>query len=424
MGSILEINELEFKQPDALSLVKQRTQVKQAFEFEDIENLKGSEVMRCSWSTGESMIDVTKSYLSFIIQVNGTETTDYWSFGKGSGMNIFREIVVRSNSGVELCRLQEPSLWSSICFKNSTNISQKKSIGSLMGFETQTSSVSPQYRDPYFQSDGLTLNKYKIVIPLKYLSPLFKNIEEQRYLPSQLCEGLYFEFHMNNKERTLYVPQNPENVSSVDITKFEFVLDACIMNDQTQKEINNKSNSQGLQWVCKGNFNNRTSYSSGETHTNNQVYYSASNVERAYSVFIASEEKLDNDNFYLYPLCNRFQYRSGAEYFPKEVLQDVSQQNISSTYFQNLLSFDKVGNDENQGSNLSLKEFTDGSVCYSCNLNNSDSLYLSGTIINNSKSLEFVGDYSETTPFDYHVFTFIDYVKVIDSQGRSVSVAN
>jgi hypothetical protein len=196
------------------------------------------------------------------------------------------------------------------------------------------------------------------------------------------------------------------------------------MNDKTQKEVNNKSQSGGLQWVCHGSFNNRSSYNVGETHTNNQVYYSASNVERAWTVFVESEEKLDNDNFYLYPLCDKFQYRSGADYFPKEILQDSLQQNISSTYFQNLLSFDKVGNDENQGSNLSLKEFTDGSVTYSCNLNNSDSLYLSGTIINNSKSLEFTGDYSETSPFDYHVYTFIDFVKVIESKGRSVSVAN
>ncbi len=73
---------------------------------------------------------------------------------------------------------------------------------------------------------------------------------------------------------------------------------------------------------------------------------------------------------------------------------------------------------------MSLQDFVDGRSTYSCNLNNSDNLYLSGTIVNNSKSLEFNGNYTEIIPFDYHVYTFIDFVKVIKAEGRSVSVAN
>ena len=411
MSSVLQLNELDYERPEALSVVKSRTQVREHFEIDEFIDASTTNIARCNWSSGESCIDVTKSYLSFYIDIDttdGTSPDEKWDFGSGSVMNIFDEIIVRSGSGTELCRVRDPAVWSKVDFNFRASKSEKATIGSMMGSEQFIPPNNPLVARPEYFAN----TRQQFIIPLKYFCPMFNS--DSRYLPPQLAEGLYFEIRFQNFNK---VVQTTSTIlkNTYDVSDIHFMLDACIMNDQTQKELNNRCEKTGLEWVCKGVYNNDISLTNAGEVTN-QVNYSCSQATKVYTVLLDESKKttLVQDPVFFEPSLENIQYRSGADYYPKSKLQG-----IMSSYYNALYTFDKVDGDHCCW--VPFVRYALNTAVYATTLNTSDELPLSGVFINNSKTLEFTGRSTYTLP--HKITTVIEFTKIIKVHGRNVAVA-
>jgi len=72
-----------------------------------------------------------------------------------------------------------------------------------------------------------------------------------------------------------------------------------------------------------------------------------------------------------------------------------------------------------------IQKWKTNAAFYAVNLNMSDFLDLSGIIVNNSKTLEYLGTGTTESPQNtntYDVSTLMDYVKVVKIVGRNVAI--
>ena len=413
--NIYKENKMMLDMPDSLTLVKRRTQVKQTFDEEVFEDItSGGQVLRCSWNTGEFMVDPSQSSLIFTISVKDTVSSSLYSFGTLGAISIFRQIIIRSASGVELCRLDDPALWQKIKFYAETDYGTQNAMGEVMGYPYAT---SPSLYTYTTTPDKTTKNKF--TIPLDFLTPLFCPISsDTKYIPSQLCEGLTFEFYLNGIERA--VDASTDTTVSYNIHSISFLLDAVILNDRSLAEIQNKCHKKGLEWVCKGVHKQDIRAVLGGEDVSNQINFSVSQALRCNTFYrlTSSVQSVTSDKGEMIAVAPSFISRSGADYYPQQRVDDRNNFQAVESFNQTKYTFPKMS--------LNLEEWASRSAFYSVNLNMSDFLQLSGVIVNNSKTLEYLGSGNPDAPYNttpYDVTTLLDYVKVVKIVGRNVAVA-
>lgn len=408
--NIYQKNKMSYDIPDSLTLVKKRTQIEAAFDEENFDNVGGSEVLRCSWNTGEYMVSTKKSYLAIQLSVKSGVTSPF-TFGSGSVMSIFRDIIIRSKSGVELCRMNDPKIWNKIKWYYDTPSTRKDQIEGVSGFPSTLETMS------YASPEPTDNRKYMFTIPLDFLSPLFNTIDGSEYLPSQLAEGLTFEFYMAQLDTFCVMQGDPGFIpTQYNIHSVKFRLDGVILNDKSLMELQNRCHKKGLEWTCGGVYKQDIKRILGSEDVQNQINYSVSQALKADTVYQLSTRtnlaQTDKSRFLL--VSSEFQYRSGSDYFPMNRIKDTSVFK-SEIYMQAVYTHPETF--------TGLTSFFDNTI-YSANLNLNDDLALSGIIVNNSKTLEFLGmSTPEWSDIDVDVSTLLHYVKVIKIVGTNVSVA-
>ena len=410
--NIYEKNKMLYSIPESLTLVKKRTQIVSTFDEEDFENVKGSEVLRCTWNTGEYMVACKTSYLVVTISAKAS-VVEGWTFGTGSVMSIFRDLIIRSKSGVELCRLNDPKVWNKIKYYYDTHIERKNQIKDMAGF-VDASDINATVGTTYDTAEPDTLRKYILALPLDFISPLFNSVDGSEYLPSQLAEGLTFEFYPASKETIFKTGMN--GITQYNIHNIKFVLDSVILNDRSLMELQNRCHKAGLEWVCHGVYKQDIKSINQGTAVQNQINFSVSQALRADTVYqLSNRNNLTGaDKCGFSSISREFQYRSGSDYFPKNRVRadDVSYLEI---YIQAVYSHPLT--------HSSLGDFISNNTVYSANLNLNDDLELSGIIVNNSKTLEYLAEGRTGFITDTDVSTLLHYVKVIKIMGMNVSVA-
>jgi hypothetical protein len=401
--------------PDSLTLVKRRTQVKQTFDEEVFEDItSGGQVLRCSWNTGEFMVDPSQSSLVFTISVKSDTAVTGWSFGTLSAVSVFRQIIIRSASGVELCRLDDPAFWNKVKFLLETPVAKQEAVGQAMGFPRGVE-IRSTYTGPTPDAE----KKFKFIVPLDFLSPLFCPISPHtKYIPSQLCEGLTFEFYLN--DITNAIRAGNDTIISYNIHNISFLLDAIILNDRSLAEIQNKCHKKGLEWICKGVHKQDIRAISGGEDVSNQINFSVSQALRCASFYILANPLNPKtvDKGHMLPVSRRFIARSGADYYPQQRVDDTGNYYPTDIFQQTKYTYPEM--------NLSIEDWSTENAIYAVNLNMSDFLELSGVIVNNSKTLEFLGYGNSEPPYSnnaYNLTTLLDYVKVVKIVGRNVAVA-
>ena len=408
--NIYKENKMTYDIPESLTLVKKRTQIIAPFDEEIFENVRGGEVLRCSWNTGEYMVATKTSFLVVTISVKEINESPY-NFGTGGVMSIFRDIIIRSKSGVELCRMNDPKLWNKLKFRFDTEADRVKSVGEIMGFveDVANDSVGVAYETP----SPTAIQKYKFAIPLDFLSPMFTAVDGSQFLPSQIAEGLTFEFYPADKDNIFKTLQP---VLEYNIHEIKFRLDGVILNDRSLMELNNKCHKKGLEWTCAGVYKQDIKNTPGDSDVQNQINYSVSQALKADTIYQLSnrtDSQANDKSAFLYT-PREFQYRSGSDYFPQSRIRDDGPK-LSETYVQSFYTHPLM--------KLSLGEFSSNNVIYSANLNLDDNLDLSGIIVNNSKTLEYLSVGKPGFEFSVDVSTLLHYVKVIKIVGTNVSVA-
>lgn len=411
MTNIYEKNKMLYSIPESLTLVKRRTQTVATFDESVFEDVKGSEVLRCSWNTGEYMVSTKSSYLVLTISAKSANNGGF-TFGTGSMMSIFRDLIIRSKSGVELCRLNDPKVWNKIKFYYETHIERKEKVQQMGGF-IGASDTTTKVGTTYTTAEPTDDKKYVVALPLDFISPLFSSVDGSEYLPSQLAEGLTFEFYTAPKETIFTTGVN--FITQYNIHDIKFRLDCVILNDRSLMELNNKCSKKGLEWTCHGVYKQDMKGIPQTTDVQNQINFSVSQALKADTVY----QNVERNSFPVSDKCGfetvskEFQYRSGSDYFPQNRIKDS--ENYMETYIQASYTHPLT--------HSSLADFSFRNSIYSANLNLNDDLELSGIIVNNSKTLEYMAVGSGLSNTYIDVSTLLHYVKVIKIVGDNISVA-
>lgn len=411
MTNIYEKNKMLYSIPESMTLVKRRTQTVATFDEETFDDVKGSEVLRCTWNTGEYMVATKSSYLVLTISAKSANDGGF-TFGTGSMMSIFRDLIIRSKSGVELCRLNDPKVWNKIKYYYETHIERKLKIQQMGGF-VDASDTSTKVGTTYTTAEPTDDKKYIVALPLDFISPLFSSVDGSEYLPSQLAEGLTFEFYTAPQETIFTTGVN--FITQYNIHDIKFRLDCVILNDRSLMELNNKCSKKGLEWTCHGVYKQDMKSIPQTTDVQNQINFSVSQALKVDTIYqnVDRVQFPVSDKCGFEPVSKEFQYRSGSDYFPKNRIRDSA--NYLETYIQASYAHPLTRS--------SLADFTFRNSVYSANLNLNDDLELSGIIVNNSKTLEYMAVGSGLSNTFIDVSTLLHYVKVIKIVGDNISVA-
>ena len=433
-GDLL-VNNLIYRQPQALSLAKSRTQVKQFFQEADYESAQ-SKTAICDWNTGSSYIDVGNSYLGFEIYAKNTAGNSPFSFGIGSVMNAIERITIRSRSGTELERLEGANLWSRIDSDFSMSSNRKETMGSLMGMGgepqiyDQQGVPSPRLDYTTTASDGSFSSPVTLMIPLKRLCPFFRPLKSQ-LLPPQLASGLHIEIVFEKTASVFLQPDAATDlITTYDVKDIHFLLDTVNLSDETQKTINMESADNGLEWVTPRVFTAKTSMPSGQNQVSVQVRKSCSQATMAYSIQQSISDLNDVKKDSMMSRVNvwktTWQYRIGSMFFPQQPVVDM--ESFTSTgaksYYEALYAFDKPKHPYHSGS-VNIRSFNQGKSVYAMSASKNDDLFLSGLPINNSRVLEFNLEIEEPAggESDRMLTTFLEYIQVVKCYVDNTAVA-
>ncbi len=410
--NIYEKNKMLYSIPESLTLAKKRTQVISTFDEETFDDVRGSEVLRCTWNTGEYMVSCKTSYLVVTVSAKAVEE-EGWTFGTGSVMSIFRDLIIRSKSGVELCRLNDPKVWNKIKYYYETPIKRKEQIQELGGY-VDFSATTTIVGTTYNTSEPSNFRKYKLALPLDFVSPLFSSVDGSEFLPSQLAEGLTFEFNPASKETIFKTGMNP--ITQYNIHDIKFRLDCVILNDRSLMQLQNRCHKAGLEWVCHGVYKQDIKSIPQDVAVQNQINFSVSQALKVDTVYQLSDRQAlsGTDKCGFTNVIRDFQYRSGSDYFPKNRVRDAGVK-LVETYIQAVYT--------HPFTHASLGDFISNNTIYSANLNLNDDLELCGIIVNNSKVLEFLAEGNSGVSTNVDVTTLLHYVKVVKIMGMNISVA-
>ena len=170
----LLVNEgLTYNLPSSATVVVEKNQkvyFPHKSEYKDTENR-----IIVTLNSGSDFIDGKNSYLALNLSVQGTHATpgsDFVTFGDGSAVNLFDEIVIRSRDGAEVERIRK--LNSLVATRDRWSKSQDwmKCSGSQMGYQPQTYDSDTYTKEEF--TDSLFVGR-TFVIPLAHISGLFNS---------------------------------------------------------------------------------------------------------------------------------------------------------------------------------------------------------------------------------------------------------
>lgn len=398
------INNLVYRQPVDLSLAKSRSHVKQFFQRSDY-TLAAGKTAIADLNTGSSYINCSNSFLVFEMSVKSTSASPAnYTFGRGSAMNIINRLNIRTKSGSEIDRVDYVPLWSRIDVQYNCDKDYKESVMSMAGFDST-----------YSTGSSTTTNIFKFAIPLERVAPCFRPLKGQ-LMPPQLASGLHIELVF--EELANAISTTPGVVlNGYDITNIHFLLDQVDLSDEAQKAISVESAESGLEWVTPRVYGLQTSLAANVTNASVQIRKAVSQATKAYTVVQSvsqySNQQLDSTASLTFPASVKFQYNLGSLYFPNQEVLDNDVSTPVSSYIEALYAFDKT-RDGLKSSDVSISRFNTDSSILAMTSSRDDQLYLSGLNVNNSRALQFKGEFVWSSgDLSSHILTsFLEYMQV------------
>ena len=378
---LLDLNDLTYTLPKNLSLASAR-------------NLKVFHAQRSTYSntetsmiftiqTGAQYINFASSSLQFKLQAAGGT----WDFGKGSCVNIFKEIIVTSRSGQELCRLDKLNVFRLHDDRLNMSSEELASVGSLMGYDMQGSTPTPI----------APATNVKFVVPMNKLCGLF---DSKKLMPSWLSSGMRIELRLESVETALV----GAGVSGYTISDPILSLDTFLLNDGASKKLNEISARNGLEYVFKSHHAITDSFSTSSTNIDVNKAVSralgAMAISRKQSdIGVVANDSLKSETFNF----SQSQWRLGSSYFPHQPLSDDREH-----YWNTLYTTEKLGSAH--PSSVSLADYTSDYGVLTANLERSNVLAHSGSPINNSISLSLDARFKDVHA--RQMVVFLEYVSI------------
>ena len=409
VGMILGLNRLAYTMEPDLSVATQRMDVTQFFQGS---NFSAGSTASCIWNTGSSFCDPRECFIALDVRndnytvVNGvvTPTTagSCWFGPDNSVANVINRLTISSRSGVILEMVNNANVLARIRSQYELPLTSAPAMTMAGAQGTSNETYWP---------GGTT---HRFLLPLSAISPWFGSLNT--LLPSALCSGLKFELLLESAQNALVGINHVVGAvvtnaiaPNYSVVGAKFIVGCYQLSDVVLRNLNQQASTNGLEILGTTYFSQSGSRSSSVLSLD-----VSKSVSRALSAIYVERNSLSptvftNSNMessYITPtdFIRELQFRCGSLYFPQASIRGESA-NISTPecYLQTLQAFGdplKIGTMVTQG------EFVQGSAVFSCNLERSNVLELSGIPLSNSRMLSLNMSFSNegTTLRKFNIF--------------------
>jgi len=417
--SDLLINNLIYEMPKALSLATGRTHVKQ-YPQRNTYNVDRNTTMVFDWNTGNSYIDAKNSYLTFKMRAINPNVQIPLApvFGTGSALNLFREVRIRSRSGVELSRLENCNVYNKNRLDYTMTPAWKSSIGRSFFYDVN---IYP------FTADNIKIPT--VTIPLCEIDSFFRPLKGQ-LIPAQLASGLRIELSMESLQKAFVDPLGWLTPATVELFDISMVLDTVNLSDETSKLLNLESSQSGLEYCYPRVYNFSNVYQAGTSNFSLQITKSVSQavhvhacIQNSDAVNSPTADSLASESWKI----TSYQWRLGSQYYPHQALIMSTGNGESDSYEAYMLtmsSYNKISTPFKE-SRVEADDYYNNKGVISTSLERNQSLQISGSPINNSRILELLveRDGSSDGNSKVEVNSFLEYVSVCKAYIDNVAVA-
>ena len=395
--SILFANNLSYKLPIPSSVAVDRVLKRQYFQNTSYGE---GQTMIATFNTGTDYIDTKNSSLVIKVKVNpGPGAGDFFcSFGRGSGLNLLKNMRIYHRTGVCYSNVQRINLYNKIEQRYNESSNWFDTVGRLMGYDqspTLISNILPG------------ANEVTIVIPLDKLHPFF-DPAGGCLLPNVMASGLRWEADLSSLAEAFVVDASTsENPVSYEIKQVYFETMNVSLQDSAQASLNTVASKQALEYVYKDVFTSQNTSPSLTNAVNIDINKAVSYADHVCTA-IQDTDSLNDILVDAYLLDYReadWWYQLGSNHYPAQV--KVDDERVS--YKNALLPFDKLKHTERE-SVVKLQDFNTRDGIYAVSLERDTALALSQSPINSSRSLRFEVQF-KTAPADAITTTvFLTYL--------------
>lgn len=387
IDKLLDVNDLVYMMPKNLSLASAR-------------NLKEYVAQKSNYSSSESSVIITiqsgaqyvnwaASHLRFSLDITKNANTATTTWGKGSAFNLFREVIITSRSGQEICRLDRCNVYR--LHKDRLHMSSEElaSVGSLMGYDVDivTGTAAP------------TTTEW--IIPMSKIAGCF---DSKKLMPNWLSSGLRIELRLENALTAFY--STADTVNSYTIIDPKVVCDTFHLNDAAMKKLNEVSARNGLEYVFQAQHAVSDNFTTSQTtvDVNKAVSRALGCMAITRQIdFIgaATQDSLACEPFDIV----QSQFRLGSQYFPHQPLESDGEH-----YWNTLYTTEKL--QSVHPSSVSFDDYKEFHGVITTNLERSNILALSGLPINNSMTLSLDARFGSAVLNGRQLTLFLEHVVV------------
>lgn len=377
---VLATNGLRYQMPKPLSTTLVRT-------------FKRQYSQRQSYSAGDTIVfdlnvtgqvDPEVSYLVF----NISSDQDF-GFGQNGGCAVIRDIRISSKNGVELDRIQSFNAWSHLYLSHMVDESQIEKEGFLTGINTT-----------------YVANGANIVIPLTWLSGLFRPHVKGQKVPSHMLSGARIEIQLESVGRALRSVALAGSSTTYTIEKPTLCLMEHTLNDNTLKVLTEESANNGLEYVYDRVFTSIETSSNAIVNT--QIKKAVSQATAVITTVHDPAKQNDVKSLSFESLnvagnahFEKFQYRLGSNYFPHQTCD-----NLQEAYRITESTYDINRQNGVVSANNVISYFTKF-FAVGVPLKSEHGISSSGLAVNNSATiaLEYEGDTSSKIYYTFLIYT-------------------
>ena len=327
-------------------------------------------------------VDPEVSYLTFKLS-----SDQGFKFGINGACSIIRDIRISSKNGVELDRIQSFNAWSHLYLSSMVDAAKLAKTGKTAGIASTFALVT----------------QHNIVIPLTWLSGLFRPHVKGQKVPSHMLSGARIEIQLESVGRALE-RSTGTSPTAYQVDKATLCMMEHTLNDNTLKVLTEESANNGLEYVYDRVFTSPET--SANAVFNNQIKKAVSQATAVITtvhlpanqnnIAANSFESLDPSGVF-----SKFQYRLGSNYFPHQVCDTLEEayQITESTYDST--------REKAVVSATSFTEYESKFFAVGVPLKSEHSISSSGLAVNNSATiaLEFEGDASNKIYYTFLIYT-------------------
>ena len=391
---LLDVNDLVYMMPKNLSLASAR-------------NLKEYVAQKSNYSSSESSVIITiqsgaqyvnwaASHLRFSLDVFKATNTVATTWGKGSAFNLFREVIITSRSGQEICRLDRCNVYR--LHKDRLHMSSEElaSVGSLMGYDVNVTTVpqtQPNPLPPSYRSEW--------IIPMCKIAGCF---DSKKLMPNWLASGLRIELRLETPATAFQAGSEP--ITAYTIIDPKVVCDTFHLNDAAMKKLNEISARNGLEYVFQAQHAVSDNFTTSQTtvDVNKAVSRALGCIAVSRNIQSIADGAVDSLTCEPFDITQS-QFRLGSQYFPHQPLESLSEH-----YFNTLYTTEKL--QSTHPSSVSLSDYKTSHGVITTNLERSNILALSGLPINNSMTLSLDARFGSPINTGRQLTLFLEHVVV------------